>query len=143
MNIVHHPYLNTEHVIARYSEKEGVPIRYVCTSATNQFADFAVDVFYRPTPHPDFGNHYFGLFNRYTQDGQSQVMICNADSIEQLTFNMLEVDGSYHYSQHRHDYYQVKDAAIDGGRAYLRLGGNMSYPVISFTVKDGDFVIQD
>lgn len=140
MNIQHHPTLNVEEVEKHYSEKEGVPIQYVCTSATNQFADFAVDIFYRATPHPEFGNHYFGLFYRHNYtDEQATVRICNADSIEDLVFNTVEINGKYHYSQHRHDMNTVGDTSIDGGRAYFRLLGSANVPTKQFKVKNGVF----
>ena len=38
-----------------------VPISYVCTSAVTEHAANAYDIFYRETPHPEFGNFYFGV----------------------------------------------------------------------------------
>lgn len=120
MKIQHHPIFDTEAVAAFYSEKDGVPIQYVCTSAPNRSAAYAADIFYRETPHPEFGNHYFGLYSN-TYFGDTQVMITNADKIEDLTFEMVEVNGKLHYSQHRHDYRNVGNGiAIDGGRDYFK-----------------------
>lgn len=48
-------------------------------------------------------------------------MITNCDTIEDLKFTMIEGPDGWEYSQHRHDYRQVGDYAIDGGRAYPRL----------------------
>lgn len=133
--IYHRPILDTETIIKHYSEKDGVGIKYICTSAPNAYADYAADIFYRETPHPEFGNRYFGLYMA------GNLMITNADMIENLDFDMLEVNGDYHYSQHRHDfYYPVPDTFIDGGRSYLRCGGNLTRPVVRFKVKDGKFV---
>ena len=64
-------------------------------------------------------------------------MICNADSIESYTFGMIEDDGKYYYSQHRHDYKVVGDKMIDGGRAYIRSG---AHDADVFTIHDGEFV---
>lgn len=145
MNIQHNPIFDTNKVIEVYSEKDGVPIRYVCTSAPNVSAAYAVDIFYRETPHPEFGNRYFGLYqNSFADD--AQVMITNADKIEDLTFEMIEVNGLMHYSQHRHDYRSVGNGiAIDGGREYFR--ASFSDPAyyascqrMTFKVKDGVFV---
>jgi len=138
MNIQHRPIFDTEKVIKHYSEKDGVPIQYVCTSAVNM-GTVAADIFYRETPHPEFGNHYFGLYmNPYAKD--AQVMITNADPIEDLDFEMVEVNDQWHYSQHRHDFYTVGDVSVDGGRAYLRMVGNLNYPTTKFRVKNGEFV---
>jgi hypothetical protein len=69
-------------------------------------------------------------------------MICNADKIEDLRFSMIEGPSGWEYSQHRHDYRQVGQAAIDGGRSYVRLVGygNAQIKVEVMKVKDGQFV---
>lgn len=141
MNIVHRPIFDREKVIEHYSGKDGVPVKYVCTSALEDEAR-AMDIFYRDTPHPDFGNRYFGLYFRSTGslDEQRQLCITNADKIEDAEFGMVEVDGQLHYSQHRHDYYSVGNVAVDGGRAYFRRSGDLSVPTKFLKVKDGEFV---
>lgn len=136
MNINHRPFFDKEKVAQHYSEKDGVAIKYVATSALDGGV-VPVDVFYRETPHPQFGNRYFGLYYSALHDG---IMICAADKIETLNFDMVDVDGVLHYSQHRHDYYTIDDVAIDGGRAYTKRAGNLSRPVVSLKVKDGEFV---
>ena len=139
MKIHHRPILDTARVEKLYSEKDGVPVKYVCTSAPNQYATYAADIFYRETPHPEFGNRYFGLYrNPYAND--LEVMITNADMIEDLEFGMKEHNGEWHYSQHRHDFYTIGDVSLDGGRAYFRCVGNVRTPTKFFTVKDGEFV---
>jgi hypothetical protein len=136
MNIQHNPIYNRDLIIKHYSERDGVPIKYVCTSALDN-EEFAMDIFYRDTPHPEFGNRYFGLYmNRFTE----QVMITNADAIEGQTFAMVEdMNGDLVYSQHRHDCRTTGNGRmIDGGRAYVRASGTVQ----SFEVKDGEFVKQ-
>ena len=137
MMVKHKPLFDTKKVEKFFSEKDGVPVKYVCTSATNSSATFCADVFYRETPHPEFGNHYFGLYlNPY--HGDARVMITNADMIEDFEFGMVEDSlGDLHYSAHRHDY-QVTDNGnmIDGGRAYIRTSTGCRI----FKVKDGEFV---
>jgi len=129
VNIQHDPIFDTKFVEDVYSKKDGVPVKYVCTSAPNKSASYAVDIFYRESPHPEFGNRYFGLYtNSYADD--IQVMITNADMIEELDFEMIEVDGKYHYSQHRHDYrgtFSDRDAYVACNRVKLK-------------VKDGEFI---
>ena len=135
-NITHRPMFDVARVEKLYSEKDGVPVRYVCTSAVGSESQ-AMDIYYRATPHPEFGNRYFGLY-RGTYTGE--VMITNADKIEDAEFGMVEVDGQLHYSQHRHDYYSVGGVAVDGGRAYFRRAGDLSVPAKFLKVKDGEFV---
>jgi len=114
-----------------YTKKDGVEVKYVCTTELNGYP--CGDVFYRETPHPEFGNRYFTLFSKYP-DG---IMIANADSIEELSFGMIQdSDGTYHYSSYRHHYKPVEDNFIDGGRSYVRTSLG---PVTYFKLKDGDF----
>lgn len=136
MNIKHHPLFDTKTVTEFYSEKDGVPVTYICTSAPNKGATYAADIFYRETPHPEFGNRYFGLY----QNNENRIMITNCDMIEDLTFSMIEGSGEWEYSQHRHDYRQVGQTAIDGGRSYTKLVGDIHAPVKVMKVKDGKFV---
>ena len=137
-NIAHRPLFDTAKVEKLYSEKDGVPVKYVCTSALGE-QNFAVDVFYRETPHPEFGNRYFGIYRNQFADG-AQVMITNADVIEEVEFGMKQVNGKWHYSQHRHDFHTVGDVSLDGGRAYFRVVGNVDSPTKFFEIKDGEFV---
>ena len=78
--VKHVPVFDTKKAISFYENKDGVPIKYVCT--TDLLAsDLPVDIFYRKTPHPEFGNRYFGLYkNPYADD--ARVMITNADAVE-------------------------------------------------------------
>ena len=133
MNIQHSTLFDTAKVEAHYTEKDGADVKYVCTSALGS-QDFATDVFYRPTPHPEFGNKYFGLYHDHMR---GHMMITNADQIESLEFGMIESKGKYYYSQHRHDYKVIDDKMIDGGRAYIRSG---AHDVDVFKIQDGEFV---
>ena len=136
MNIQHYPLFDIAKVEKLYTEKDGVEVKYVCTTAIQQHAEFAADVFYRATPHPQFGNRYFALYhNLYADD--AVVMITNADQVENFEFGMIEdADGKYYYSQHRHDYKVIGDKMIDGGRSYIRSGGRVDV----FKIQDGKFV---
>jgi hypothetical protein len=145
MNIRHNPIFDTDKISVIYTEKDGVPVKYVCTSSPNRSATYAADIFYRETPHPEFGNHYFALYvNPYGED--AQIMITNADKIEDLDFYMVEVNDELHYSQHRHDFRGVGNGvAIDGGRDYFRVSYTdpNSFKRKSLKVKDGEFVNAD
>ena len=125
-------HFDTDEVERIYSEKDGVPVKYVATTALDHGTGGSVkDIFYRETPHPEFGNRYFSLNTR-----GSVSWIGDADVIEDLEFGMIENDnGELEYSRHRHDYVSYKGNAIDGGRAYVRGNG---FKV--FKMKDGEFV---
>lgn len=132
----HAPILDTQACIQHYSEKDGVEVKYVCTTDLVA-SDVPVDVFYRETPHPQFGNRYFGLYYDSVRDS---VMICNADMVEDFDFGMIEdKDGNYWYSASHHDCIFIDGSMIDGGRVYTRFSGNVTY----FKVKNGDFLEMD
>jgi hypothetical protein len=135
MNIEHFPLFDTNRVEELYTEKDGVEVKYVCTTDLNA-SDVPVDVFYRETPHPQFGNRYFGL---YWDHVRNHLMITNADIVESLEFGMIEVDSKYYYSQSHHDYKVVGDKMIDGGRAYIRSNGG----AITMHIKNGKFFIKE
>ena len=60
MNIQHSPLFNIKKAEELYTEKDGVEVKYVCTTDLRN-SDIPADIFYRETPHPEFGNYYFGL----------------------------------------------------------------------------------
>jgi hypothetical protein len=135
LNIHHDPIFNTEAIIEHYEEKDGVTVTYVCTSDL-QASDCPVDIFYRETPHPEFGNRYFGLYWDTVRDN---MMITNADVIEELNFGMVENDnGELEYSQSHHDFKSFENGnMIDGGRVYVKSSG---YGGELYKVKNGKFI---
>ena len=135
MNIQHEPLFDTAKAEEIYSIKDGVDVKYVCTTDLQQ-SDRPMDIFYRANPHPEFGNRYFGL---YYDSQRHSPMITNADIVESLEFGMIEVDGKYHYSQSHHDYKVIEGKMIDGGRAYIKSSGG----AISMRVKNGKFYAVD
>jgi hypothetical protein len=134
MKIKHFPTTNTDKVCEHYSKKDGVPVVYVCTTDFKK-SDRPVDIFYRETPHPEFGNKYFGVGVNY-EDGS--YVIFNADPIEYFTFGCVEDDdGDLQYSRSHHDYKSFDNGnMIDGGREYIRHGGKVDV----YIVKDGEMV---
>ena len=133
MNIKHNSIVKDTDAVAKlYSERDGVPIKYVLTSDIIS-SDDPVDIFYRDTPHPQFGNHYFGISFR-----GEQAYIRNADEIDGKVICCVKDDeGTLQYSQSHHDYKLFKNGnMIDGGRSYDRLNGLGIY----FTVKDGNLI---
>ena len=137
MNIRHEPLFDVEKVTAHYTEKDGVEVKYVCTTDLSA-SDVPVDVYYRSTPHPTFGNCYFGLYYDRVRD---HMMITNADIVESLEFGMVENDnGEWQYSISHHDYRTFKNGnMIDGGRAYIR----SSNGAVVMRVINGKFIAKD
>jgi hypothetical protein len=139
--IDHEPRFDTERVCSVYQIGTGVPIKYVCTSASGDEAR-SMDIFYRHTPHPKTGNRYFGLFRAIRKEGlhiKNNLMTTNADKIEKQEFGLIEDDaGNLQYSSHRHDYKMFENGnMIDGGRAYIKSNG---CPVHIYVVRDGEMV---
>jgi hypothetical protein len=132
--IKHFPVTNTQYVIKHYSEKDNVPISYVCTTDFYK-SDRPVDIFYRSNPHPKFGNKYFGIAPSYEDDNY---VIFNADKIENFTFAMVEDDdGNLQYSEYHHRCKFFDNGnMIDGGREYVRSSLN---PKI-YVVRNGEMV---
>jgi len=136
MNVLHNPQFDIKKTTAHYTKKDGVPIHYVCTSDLDE-SDVPVDIYYREDSHPDYGNYYFGLYSL-----DDNVMICKADIVETLEFGMISDDKEeWVYSQSHHDLVETDTGFIDGGRRYIRRGGDfdtMQYQKCK--VKDGEFV---
>ena len=135
MNINHEPLFDVGIVTEHYSVKDGVPVTYVCTTDLNA-SDVPVDVYYRETAHPEFGNKYFGLYHDHVR---GHLMITNADIVESFEFGMIEEDGKYYYSQSHHDYKVVGNKMIDGGRQYIR----SSHGACTMYIKNGKFYIKE
>ena len=135
MKIKHEPLFDTAKAEELYSKKDGVDVKYVCTTDLQQ-SDRPMDIFYRATPHPKFGNRYFGI---YWSQQHTSLMITNADIVESFEFGMIEDDGKYYYSQSHHDYRVVGDKMIDGGRAYVRSSGSTT----NMRIADGKFYAVD
>ena len=133
----HYPVSNIEKVIDHFTEKDGVEITYVCTTDL-QSSDVPVDVFYRATPHPKFGNRYFGIF---LHPIEKSTMICNADMVEDMSFGMVKNDdGLLEYSQSHHDYKMFKNGnMIDGGREYIRSTNGCEV----YVVRNGEMVVAE
>ena len=135
MNIQHESLFDTAKLEEHYSNKDQVEVKYICTSDLRT-SDIPMDIFYRETPHPEFGNRYFGVYQHpVTKD----IFITNADEIESFEFGMIENEGKYYYSQSHHDYKSVGGKMIDGGRAYTRSSGEY----ITLRIVNGKFTAVD
>jgi len=133
MKIKHEPLFDTAKAEELYSKKDGVDVKYVCTTDLQQ-SDRPMDIFYRATPHPKFGNRYFGI---YWSQQHTSLMITGADVVESLEFGMIKDNGKYYYSQSHHDYKVIGEQMIDGGRQYIKSSGG----AVAMRVKNGKFYI--
>ena len=140
MKINHDSIFDTDKIAKTYSEKDGVPVSYVCTTDLDA-SDRPLDIFYRSTPHPKFHNRYFGIycapaFARWAS--RRGTLITNADVVESYDFGMIEdKNGTWWYSQSHHDYREIDGKMIDGGRVYVRGSGFEIYKIV-----DGQFLLE-
>ena len=119
----HQSLFKPEPIEKHFTEQDGVPVKYVCTTALGKHDAIAWDVFYRDTPHPEFGNYYFGI--RVNELGET--VIANADTVRDFVFTCgYDSFDNLVYSRHRHDMVYVKGGAIDGGRSYTKITDNPS-----------------
>ncbi len=107
------------------------------------WADEPCAIFYQPTPNVSLGHtHYFGLFER-----NDTLYITKGDSAfsEPIT-GIVGSDGEVLYSRFRHDFRTLRSDSstfIDGGRDYVRRGGNLSTPVVSLLIDKDKLVVAD
>ena len=125
VDVQHNPLLDLDAVLPILIARDKTPIKYVCTSSLDGYLPY--DIFYRDTPHPVFGNHYFGL------NGE---LITNADLVESLPFLCILEDNKYYYSRYRHDFVRHNNSFIDGGRDYVRTNSGTH----QFIVHNGMFI---
>lgn len=139
MNVLHNPQFDIKKTTAHYTKKDGVPIHYVCTTDLDE-SDMPVDIYYREESHSAHTNYYFGLYSL-----EEKVMICKADLVEKLDFGMISDTGEeWVYSRSHHDVVNIESGFIDGGRKYIKRGGD--FDVLQYTackVKDGEFVCKE
>jgi len=95
--------------------------KYVCESCLRNrdggWANVPVAIFYTELAHPE-GSNYFGIYNNI--DGRTT--ITNAISATE-PFSGLLIDNEVVYSRYRHDFRGHNGIFVDGGRDYLRFGG--------------------
>jgi hypothetical protein len=133
MDIKHPSIFDKDKVIEHYSKKDGVEVKYVCTTDLLN-SDVPADIFYRETPHPEFGNRYFGLFYHPIT---KNLMITNADMVEDFEFGMIkDTENNWYYSASHHDCLFIEGKMIDGGRQYIRSTGLDGV----FKLANGEFV---
>lgn len=132
----HRPVTKADAIAEHYTKKDGVPVKYVLTTEI-KCGNTPYDIFYRDTPHPDYGNRYFGIMYNRTVESW---FITDADSLEGEQVDCIELHGLYHYSRYRHDFVQVGPYHIDGGRCYTKVGGMVLPTIYNFTITNGELV---
>lgn len=95
--------------------------KFICETSiktiTNRWTNYPAAIFYTKEPHPK-GSNWFAVYHN-TED---KVMITNGISATE-PFSGIEIDGIVMYSRYRHDFFEKNGVFVDGGREYLRCGG--------------------
>lgn len=95
--------------------------KFVCEtsikSMTNRWANYPAAIFYTKEPHPN-GSNWFAVF----RNTENKIVIANGITATE-PFHGVTVDGVVLYSRHRHDFFEHNGVFVDGGREYLRCGG--------------------
>jgi hypothetical protein len=105
-----------------------------------QWFNFPVAIFYTETPHPH-GSNYFAMYLHPTK--REHLMICDGITAVKETYLGLKVDDNVIYSRYRHDFRELNDMFVDGGRDYFRSSGPQENVVKFKIVKDKLEIIND
>lgn len=83
------------------------------------WCNFPVAIFYQDEPHPH-GSNYFAL---YRHPVTNRLTISNGISAVEEEIPALMIDDTVIYSKYRHNFVEHAGVFIDGGRDYVRVGG--------------------
>lgn len=104
------------------------------------------DLFYVENPDRSQGHsNYFAIFYKRNFDmSRGPLLITNGEKCFEKAFTgVMSPDGEVHISRYRHDSHDIPGGFIDGGRDYLRLGGDAcKYPRVQILVVDGEFMFE-
>lgn len=95
--------------------------KFVCETSiktmTNRWTNYPAAIFYTKEPHPK-GSNWFAVYHN-TED---KIMITNGITATE-PFHAITIDGVVMYSRYRHDFFEKNGVFVDGGREYMRCGG--------------------
>ena len=104
------------------------------------------DLFYVENPDRSKGHsNYFALFySRSLYEERGPLMITNGENcFKTPMLGVMSPDGEVHISRYRHHMHDIPGGFIDGGRDYIRLGGEACrYPKVEILIVDGEFLFE-
>ena len=110
------------------------------------WTDEPFELFYVENPDRSQGHsNYFAIFYKRNYDmSKGPLLITNGEKcFEQPMTGVLDPNGEVHISRYRHDSRDIPGGSIDGGRDYLRLGGDAcKYPRVKILMIDGEFMFE-
>ena len=90
-----------------------------CIKGLNgQWTNFSTAIFYTKTKHPQ-GSNYFAMY----RNTEGEFRITNGISATEGFISAIQIDDDIVYSRYRHDFREHNGIFVDGGRDYLRVGG--------------------
>jgi len=150
MKIKNKPELEISHV-DKLLTKEGVEIikeRYPGSKYVGEFCpinklgDFVnqpLAVFWTPEAHPQ-GSNYFGIYYDYVH-GRSMITNGLSAISQEIVGIKIPDTNKVVYSAYRHDFQELGEVFIDGGRDYVRIGGLPE--TVKLAIVDGEWEIKD
>ena len=127
-----------------YFKKDAIPLieekykaKYVFETCIKSYdggwCNFPSMIFYTEEAHPE-GSNYFAI---YFNMGNKTMITNGISAVED--FQGIQVGDDVIYSRYRHNYNELNEVFVDGGRDYLRYGGpdmEVIKPVKIRVVKD-------
>lgn len=110
-----------------------------CRTKSGEWAEEPIAVFYQEVPpNPEY-SHYFGLFIR----GDSLYITGGQSAVNDPLIGIVADNGDVIYSAYRHDFRTSPDKSvwIDGGRDYVRTGGEKTVQIK--IIEDKLVIIED
>lgn len=141
MNIITNPEMFSHKAIENIEHK--YKARYVCESCLRNtegsWGNFPAAFFYTEKPHPNGSNWFAMYFN-----SKNELMITDGVVITE-PFQAILIDDDVIFSRYRHDYREHRGVFVDGGRDYLRCGGQRldSAKVVTLKVIDDHLEVID
>jgi hypothetical protein len=118
MNLIREPYVLTKEGVKKVEE-----LKNAKWLLDTEHKGVPVSVFWQDVPHPK-GSNFFALYY-YDAGGVDTLMIIDGAFItKQKIKAVMLLNGDVIYSRYRHDYFEHRGIAIDGGRDYLKVSGD-------------------
>jgi hypothetical protein len=131
-------WLNIEKVESKYNAK--YVGEFCLRTKDGGWSDSPVAVFYQPNPDTSKGHsEYFGILSQ-----MGTVYITNAISAAEVDIQGVQYGDEIIYSRFRHDFRSDSTGKVfvDGGRDYLRWGGDMEHAkVVTLRIIDGELKV--
>lgn len=135
-------WFNAEEIKVIEEKKNAKYLGYFCTKRpSGNWNEIPCDIFYVENPDKEKGHsNYFGLFFNLNDE----LMITNGESAFSEDIIGLQFDdGCIIISRYRHNYVDYMGVSIDGGRDYIKIGGDINkVNQIKIFVKNGSFFVR-